>query len=330
MSSKSQLDLLVRDFQNQRPLRAGSLIITIYGDVIVPRGSTVWLGSLMKLLEPVGVSQRLVRTSVFRLVQESWLQAEKVGRCSYYSLTGPGLRRFEQAFEHVYNISSKEWSGSWCLVFLNQLDPEKRQKVREELEWLSFGSMAAGVMEHPRFSRSELLPLLQEWDALEDTIVMETRPVEEKSQRALRKQVRESWNLDELAERYRVFLEQFRPLWWELQADNSLTPSECLTIRILMIHEYRKILLRDPQLPNELLPGNWEGRSAKQLCRNLYRLIYARSEQWLDEVLENASGPLPGPDEAFYRRFGGLLDNVVDHTEREAPVVVDEADPVGA
>jgi len=58
----------------------------------------VWLGSLMKLVEPMGISQRLVRTSVYRLVQESWLQTEKVGRYSYYSLTGPGLRRFEQPF----------------------------------------------------------------------------------------------------------------------------------------------------------------------------------------------------------------------------------------
>ncbi|WP_404367027.1 phenylacetic acid degradation operon negative regulatory protein PaaX [Marinobacter sp.] len=312
MSAKNQLDLLVNNFQNQRPLRAGSLIITIYGDAIVPRGGTVWLGSLMKLLEPVGISQRLIRTSVFRLVQESWLQTEKVGRCSYYSLTGPGLRRFEQAFQHVYSLSTREWNGSWCLVFLNQLDPEKRQKVREELEWLSFGSMAPGIMEHPRFHRNELLPLLQEWGAQEDTIVMQTQPLEQKSPRALRRQVRESWNLDELAARYRGFLEQFRPLWRELQSGDPLTPQECFTVRTLLIHEYRKILLRDPRLPDELLPGDWEGRGAKQLCRNLYKLIHARAEQWLDQTLENASGPLPGPNESFYRRFGGLRAETTD------------------
>ena len=308
MSAKNQLDILVSNFQKKRPLRAGSLIITIYGDAIVPRGGTVWLGSLMKLVEPMGISQRLVRTSVYRLVQESWLQTEKVGRCSYYSLTGPGLRRFEQAFQHVYSLSTKEWSGSWCLVFLNQLAPELRQKVREELKWLSFGSMAPGVMEHPRFTRNELLPLLQEWGALDDTIVMETVPMEQKSSRALRLQVRESWNLDELGGRYRRFLSQFRPVWRELQNEDNLTPKECLTLRVLLIHEYRKILLRDPLLPDELLPGDWEGRSAKQLCRTLYRQIYARAEQWLDQTLENASGPLPGPNEKFYRRFGGLDD----------------------
>ena len=103
-------------------------------------------------------------------------------------------------------------------------------------------------------------------------------------------------------------VERFRPLWRELQSNDNLTPQECLLARILLIHEYRKILLRDPQLPDELLPGDWEGRSAKQLCRNLYRKIYARAEQWLDENLENASGPLPSPNESFFKRFGGLRD----------------------
>ncbi len=308
MSAKNQLEQLVENFQKQRPLRAGSLIITIYGDAIVPRGGTVWLGSLMKLLKPIGISQRLVRTSVYRLVQESWLQTEKVGRCSYYSLTDPGLRRFEQAFQHVYSLTTQEWGGSWCLVFLNQLCPELKQKVLEELKWHSFGSIAPGVMQHPRFTRSELVPLLQEWGALDSTIVMETVPNEQKSSRALCLQVRESWSLDELGGRYRQFLAQFRPIWWELQNDDDLAPAECLTLRTLLIHEYRKILLRDPLLPDELLPGDWEGRSAKQLCRNLYRQISARAEQWLDDTLENASGPLPGPSEKFYRRFGGLED----------------------
>lgn len=81
---------LIDDFQKRRPIRAGSLIITVYGDSIVPRGGTVWLGSLSKLVEPIGINERLVRTSVYRLTHETWLRGEKVGRRSYYRLSGPG------------------------------------------------------------------------------------------------------------------------------------------------------------------------------------------------------------------------------------------------
>ncbi|OEY66347.1 phenylacetic acid degradation operon negative regulatory protein PaaX [Marinobacter sp. X15-166B] len=309
MSAKHQLSNLINDFQERRPLRAGSLIITAYGDIIHPRGGSVWLGSLMKLLAPMGVSERLVRTSAYRLVQDGWLQTRKVGRCSYYSVTGAGLRRFQQAFEHVYSLGNEDWDGSWCLVFLNQLDPEVRAKVREELRWLSFGSMAPGVMEHPRFSRQELIPLLQEWGALDDTIVMKTQPMEQRSPRALRRQVKDSWNLDELGLRYKRFLEKFRPLWRELDNNDNLSPADCAIARLLLVHEYRKILLRDPLLPDELLPGDWEGRSAKHLCRNLYRAIYSRADDYLASILEGSSGPLPGPTTGFYRRFGGLRDD---------------------
>ena len=55
------LETLVDNFRNRRPIRAGSLIITVYGDAILPRGGTVWLGSLINLLEPLGLNQRLVR-----------------------------------------------------------------------------------------------------------------------------------------------------------------------------------------------------------------------------------------------------------------------------
>jgi phenylacetic acid degradation operon negative regulatory protein len=55
-----------------------------------------------------------------------------------------------------------------------------------------------------------------------------------------------------------------------------------------------------------LLPGDWEGRAARQLCRNLYRLVCAKAEEWLNSALETADGPLPDVNESFYKRFGGL------------------------
>ncbi|MDO6749310.1 phenylacetic acid degradation operon negative regulatory protein PaaX, partial [Gilvimarinus sp. 1_MG-2023] len=97
------------------PMRATSLVITIYGDAIEPHGGTVWLGSLIKLLEPIGINERLMRTTIFRLTQDGWLMSDKVGRRSYYSLTDPGRRKFKKAFRRVYSSKSAAWDGSWSL-----------------------------------------------------------------------------------------------------------------------------------------------------------------------------------------------------------------------
>ena len=59
--------------------RAKSLIMTVWGDAIAPHGGTVWLGSLIRLLAPLGLNERLVRTGVLRLVRDGWLAARPTG-----------------------------------------------------------------------------------------------------------------------------------------------------------------------------------------------------------------------------------------------------------
>jgi phenylacetic acid degradation operon negative regulatory protein len=76
--------------------------------------------------------------------------------------------------------------------------------------------------------------------------------------------------------------------------------------RLLVIHEYRRIILRDPELPEELLPADWAGAAARALCRNLYRLTVPASERHLMATLETAEGPLPEAAPYFWQRFGGL------------------------
>jgi len=100
-----------KDFQDQHPTRANSLIITVYGDFIAPHGGTVWLGSFIKLVQPLGLNERMVRTSVYRLSQEKWLVSEQLGRKSYYSLTTSGRRRFEHAYRRIYFAPQDTWTG---------------------------------------------------------------------------------------------------------------------------------------------------------------------------------------------------------------------------
>src|SRR3954467_12131845 len=77
------------------PPRARSLIVTVWGDALAPHGGEVWLAGLIRLLEPLGINERLTRTSIFRLARDGWLIAEARGRQSRYRLTPEGRSRFE-------------------------------------------------------------------------------------------------------------------------------------------------------------------------------------------------------------------------------------------
>lgn len=147
-------------------------------------------------------------------------------------------------------------------MLLAQLDATKRKAVREELEWQGFGVMGANLLGCPRTDRADLAATLREQDAEDDCIVFETHAQEVLASKALRAQVRESWNIEELGQHYSEFIRLFRPLWQAMKDLDAPSPQDCFLARTLLIHEYRRLLLRDPQLPDELLPGI--GKGARQ------------------------------------------------------------------
>ncbi|MDO6562472.1 phenylacetic acid degradation operon negative regulatory protein PaaX [Amphritea sp. 1_MG-2023] len=300
------IEELVDDFNNQRPIRGGSLIITIYGDAISPRGGTVWLGSLIKLLEPLGLNQRLVRTSIFRLTKDGWLNSSQVGRKSFYSLTDVGRKRFESAFRRIYAELYPEWDGKWDMIITTQLDTELRKVVKKELEWLGFGNIAPSVMAHPMADMLEVNGTLQDLCVQNDIIHMSSELVNGQTSAPLKELVNECWNLNQLSDDYQLFLERFRPILRAIENQPELDPEQCFQLRILLIHHYRRILLKDPQLPEKLLPADWAGTSARVLCRNIYRHIFQPAESFLSATQETADGRLPEPAPRFYKRFGGL------------------------
>lgn len=300
---------LVDEFRSRPTLRAGSLITTVFGDAIAPRGGTVWLGSLIRVMANFGISERLVRTSVFRLAKDGWLKSEQIGRRSYYSLTEEGRARFDQATNRIYGAPSPSWNGEWCLLLLSALDTDSKETVRKECGWLGFGALSANVLAHPAPDFAELEKCLQRVDAGDGVVVM--RGTTLRSENAMRELTRSCWNLDDIDARYSTFTRRFRPLMKALSDGPELTEKSAFIVRTLLIQEYRKVLLRDPQLPVELLPAGWNGAAAYQLCRNLYRKIHAAADAYLDTRLESADGPLPPPAASFTRRFGGLNDGVV-------------------
>ncbi len=62
-----------------------------------------------------------------------------------------------------------------------------------------------------------------------------------------------AWRLDEMAQAYRDFIAQFSPLAALLDRQ-ALKYDEALVARTLLIHAFRRLVLRDPGLPADLLP----------------------------------------------------------------------------
>ena len=308
MTTESVCQSLVEEFRSRPTLRAGSLITTVFGDSIAPRGGTVWLGSLIRAMAEFGIKERLVRTSVFRLAKDGWLESNQVGRRSFYSITDEGRDRFRAATHRIYGEPCGDWDGKWCLLLISSLDASTREAVRRECGWLGFGALSANTLAHPSPDNSDLELTLRRLDVDDDVVIIEGSTVD--SDAAMRKLVRTAWNLDDIDTRYEHFVTMFRPMIAALKKSGAVTPRTAFVTRTLLIQEYRKALLRDPQLPAELLPSNWHGAPAYQLCRNLYSALFRKTDEYLGEVMETADGQLPPPGAAYLQRFGGVQSDV--------------------
>jgi len=291
---------LLRKFRRQRPIRGGSLLITIFGDAIAPRGSAITLQSLISLAQPFGLTERLVRTSVARLASDGWLVARRDGRRSEYRLTQTGQNRFAEATRRIYGAIPDSWDGQWTLLILPPANGGRRQDIRDELRWLGFGQISPGVFAHPNWNLEQAREGLSSLDGVADALLLKSSSEGIEADRRL---VTAGWDLGDLTRRYRRFVDTFTPI---ASAMPCATSESAFVIRTLLIHEYRKIHLQDPLLPPALLPPDWVGATAYDLSKRLYGAVFAAAEEYLSNTASTTTESLPAADSSAYARFGGL------------------------
>ena len=279
------------DQLKREPSRTGSIVITLFGDAIVPRGGSVWLGTLLEFFEMLDIDSGVVRTAMSRLTADGWFERTKVGRNSFYRLVQRERLTFDIATRHIYGAPTSDWTGRFELLLIgNGWD---RDAAREALKNAGFGSPLPGVWVAPSG-----VPIPEE---AASAIRLEVSAEDDSGRRLLS----ESWPLQRTADAYLKFMKTFEPLRNWIGRGEALPDADAFTARILLIHHYRRVVLRDPLLPTVLLPRDWPGRAARQLCGEIYRGLLPASEQWLDAHASNENGPLPKPDRALARRFDG-------------------------
>lgn len=293
---------VLRAFRAQRPIRAGSLLITIFGDSIAPRGGEIALASLIELCSPFGFSERLVRTSIGRLAKDDWLEAARAGRKSFYRLTARGRHEFDVATRRIYSVSTTEWTGCWTLLLMPQLSAAERNSLSGAFRWRGFGQAMPGVLAYPGDRMKEVQDELAPLPSRARVICLRGTSDSPEADRSL---AQRAWDLGELEQRYNRFVALFRPIVRNLQQE-AIAPAASFVIRTLLIHEYRRIHLRDPLLPPTLLSSTWPGAAASALCREIYAGLFNGAERFLTAHGATRAGPMPPADSETLRRFGGL------------------------
>ena len=275
----------VRQRCSEPDISARSVLVTVLGDSVLPVTKTLWLSSLFRLAAPFGFSERLVRTSMFRLVAEGWMTNERIGRRSRYSMTLLAVRESEDADRRIYGAESDTWGGSWTLVMVDtpSMPAEERDRIVRHLRWHGFVSLGRGVMASPSVTEHGLSELL---DLVDPVTVVPTGRAELANLQDLVEGgfFAEVFRTADTEAAYRDFLARYRG--WQRDNLDLATPLEAFALRTMLVHEFRRIRLRAPDVPVELLPPDWIGSHAYELAGDLYRRLGPPAARALSEILE--------------------------------------------
>ncbi len=267
-------------------LKTWSLIVTFFGDAIVPRGGSISALSLGQVIEATGLEAGAIRTAVSRLASDGWIERERQGRASFYRLAPYREKAFQKAAELIYappNMESE--SGNWALGVLPN-DLVLDQQIEAHTISLQKGWL---LLDLNNIKRSDLPSALM---LFEGNFVQKP-----------------SWFLEllapqELGASMERLIDVFEPVLGAIEDGWQPNSLEALSIRCLLIHEWRRIALRLHHVPTELLPIDWPENKCRAFTSALYARLYNVSEAWLDKEAFCLNGKLPAADASAANRFG--------------------------
>lgn len=287
---------------DQIEFRAPSLLVTIWGDTIAPTGDAVWLGSLIRLAAEFGLNERVVRTAVFRLQKDGWLQSRQEGRRSYYDLAPAGRHLTTAADVRIYRAAAPGWDGSWLTLVATGPGAGPRDRLTRELLLQGFGLAAPGVFVRPDGDAEEARTLVADLGAADTVAVFASRDVASDGLGALKALVAQAWDHAAIDRGYAGFIRTFAPV---APLAASLSGADAFIVQTLLVHEFRRITLRDPMLPSVLLPPGQSGGEARVLSGTIYGATRAAAADFATNILEGHGGRLSKPGAAYYHRFTG-------------------------
>lgn len=244
--------------------RVWSLVITVFGDVVQLRGGRIATGRLSLLLGRIGIETGALRTALSRLASDGWVESHRDGRTARYSLTRAGQREFGPATARIYAPPPAGPVESWFFG-----EGQRAGALAVAGGWLAPADAAGEVSGFG--IRGGLTPGAAQavWQALDPAHRL-----------AIQRLVSDLTALETLPE----------------------TPLDAAVARMLLVHRWRRLVLRWPDVPPELLPADLALRDLHAAVARRYAALAPLSERWFDEPFGDLP-PLPAPDSAFADRF---------------------------
>ena len=259
-------------------------MLTVLGEFVLPGGGTAWTGTLVDALATVGYQDRNARQVLTRLRDDGRIDSRRQGRRTRWHLTEEGRALLEAGAERIYRLGrrAERWDGRWLLVQcpVPEVMRRERRLLQTRLSFEGFGFLSPTVAISPYCELEETANrVLTELGLAELAVVMAGRTGSLSPDRTI---LERAWDLDELDDAYRDFVERF-------EAVEPVGAEDRFAELVRLVHAWRRFPFRDPEVPTELLPADWAGRRAQDLFEDRRARLAPEAATFFKE-LEAANG----------------------------------------
>lgn len=253
--------------------RVWSLIVTIFGDLAQAEGERISGSALTRLVGLMGVKPEAMRVALHRLRKDGWIESLRAGRGSLHELTPYGRAQSAEASPRIYD-RVRSYPDRWHLLLAGTGEMSGRAQLEAALltgDYLSIGPQAAmGPGPMPGDTGALMAVETDRW-ACPDWVRAQVCPPPVLAQ-------------------YDALHRDFTRLVAMLDADaTGLSVPEAAALRLLVVHCWRRLLLRHPDLPAGFFPDGWPGSK----CRGLFCSLMARLPS---PTLDRLESSLTDPD----------------------------------
>ncbi|GHJ98538.1 PaaX family transcriptional regulator [Streptomyces sp. Y2F8-2] len=263
-------------------LRPQSLLLSFLGDEVLGRGVCVYTGSVIEVFRRAGVGEQATRSTLTRMVARGLLSRRREGRRTYVGLTDRSEAILRDGERRIWKTGAvnRDWDGTWTLLGFSLPESWQRQRhdLRSQLTWAGFGALFSGLWIAP--GEVDVSGIVAELGLAAHVKVFRARA---DTGTDIAGMIDETWDLDELAGRYREFEAAWRPF---ASGGTDITAEDALALRLRLTSEWLQVIRSDPRLPVRHLPADWPAVGAEETFRAVHGLLDAPARDAARRLIE--------------------------------------------
>ncbi|CUH88786.1 Transcriptional repressor PaaX [Phaeobacter sp. CECT 5382] len=262
----------IAQLNDPQNLRVWSIIVSLFGDLAQKPGDQISGGALTRIITPMGIKPEAIRVALHRLRKDGWIESARSGRVSVHYLTKFGRSQSAAVTPRIYARSAPA-TQAWHLLIAE--DGSGQSALEDALLLPQYTSINRTTALGQGSGGSSAAR------AFEDLLVVTASDL--KAPRWLQSRLFPG----DLVQSCRNLEQALTTIAPALRSATEITPVQIATLRTLIVHHWRRIALRHPDLPESFHPDDWLGEACRARVFQLLDTLPQPSPPALDLATGN-------------------------------------------